>query len=311
MPEETYLWLPRRDLLTFEEILSLVDRFTELGVDRVRLTGGEPLLRKDLHVLVELLAGHPKLRDLALTTNAVLLGEHAARLRTAGLHRVTVSLDTLQPARFQEFTQRREHGRVLEGIEIASRAGFQALKINMVVVRDFNHDELADMLEWGRRVGAQVRFIEYMDVGGATRWSPEQVVSREEVLRILGARYGAIHPVPREDAAPADRYVLADGTVFGIIASTTAPFCGTCDRSRLTADGLWYRCLYAEEGINLREPLRDGTSPQALTQLLGRAWEERADRGAEDRLALTSRGRLLAPDELHSQPHREMHTRGG
>ncbi len=311
MPEETYTWLPRRDLLTFEEILRLVDVFTELGVDRVRLTGGEPLLRSDLHVLVDLLSGHPRLRDLALTTNAVLLGEQAARLQAAGLQRVTVSLDTLQPARFEEFTRRREHGRVLEGIEIASKAAFQALKINMVVVRDFNHDELADMLELGRRVGAQVRFIEYMDVGGATRWSPGQVVSRDEILQVLGERYGAIHPVPREDAAPADRYVLADGTVFGIIASTTAPFCGTCDRSRLTADGLWYRCLYAADGMNLREPLRDGASPQDLAQLLRRAWEERVDRGAEERLGLASRGRLLAPDELHRHPHREMHTRGG
>ncbi len=311
MPEEHYTWLPRRDLLTFEEILRLVDVFTELGVDRVRLTGGEPLLRSDLHVLVDLLSGHPRLRDLALTTNAVLLGEQAARLQAAGLQRVTVSLDTLQPARFEEFTRRREHGQVLEGIEIASKAGFQALKINMVVVRDFNQDELADMLELGRRVGAQVRFIEYMDVGGATRWSSDQVVSRDEILKVIGERYGAIQPVPREDAAPADRYVLADGLVFGIIASTTAPFCGTCDRSRLTADGLWYRCLYAAEGMNLREPLRQGASPQDLAQLLRRAWAERVDRGAEERLGLASRGRLLAPDELNSHPHREMHTRGG
>jgi len=311
MPEETYTWLPRRDLLTFEEILRLVDLFTEVGVDRVRLTGGEPLLRSDLHVLVNLLSGHPRLRDLALTTNAVLLGEHAARLQAAGLQRLTVSLDTLQPARFREFTLKREHGRVLEGIEIASQAGFQSLKINMVVVRGFNHDELGDMVELGRRVGAQVRFIEYMDVGGATRWSEEQVVSREEILHILGERYGAIQPVPREDTAPADRYVLADGTVFGVIASTTAPFCATCDRSRLTADGLWYRCLYAAEGINLREPLRDGTSPKDLALRLRRSWVERTDRGAEERLGLASRGRLLEPDELHSQPHREMHTRGG
>jgi cyclic pyranopterin phosphate synthase len=311
MPEETYTWLPRRELLTFEEILRLVDVFTELGVNRVRLTGGEPLLRSDLHVLVGLLSEHSQLSDLALTTNAVLLGEQASRLQAAGLHRVTVSLDTLQPRRFQEFTRKREHGRVLEGIEVAAKAGFQALKINMVVVRDFNQDELADMLELGRRVGAQVRFIEYMDVGGATRWSPDKVVPRDEMLQVLGERYGTIRPVPREDTAPADRYILADGTVFGIIASTTAPFCGTCDRSRLTADGLWYRCLYAAHGINLREPLRDGSSAQDLTRLLGQAWAERNDRGAEERLELASRAPLLAPDELHSQPHREMHTRGG
>jgi cyclic pyranopterin phosphate synthase len=311
MPEESYTWLPRRDLLSFEEILRLVDVFTNLGVHRVRLTGGEPLLRSDLHVLVRLLAAHSGLEDLALTTNAVLLPEQALPLREAGLHRLTISLDTLQPHRFEEFTRKKDHPRVLEGLETAARVGYRELKINMVVVRNFNRDELPDMIELGRRIGAQVRFIEYMDVGGATRWSRELVVPREEILRQMGRSYGEITPLPRDDAAPADRYALPDGTVFGIIASTTSPFCGACDRSRLTADGMWYGCLYAVEGINLREALRSGRSPQDLQELIAGAWALRSDRGAEERLALAGRGALLGPEELRSQPHREMHTRGG
>jgi cyclic pyranopterin phosphate synthase len=311
MPEETYTWLPRAGLLTFEEIVSLVDVFTDLGVDRVRLTGGEPLLRSDLPVLVKLLADHPALKDLAMTTNAVLLSESVVALRTAGLHRVTVSLDTLQASRFQEFTRKREHGRVLEGLEAAATAGFRSVKVNMVVVRGFNHDELADMIELGRRVGAQVRFIEYMDVGGATRWSADDVVSRDEMLAALRERYGSIQTAPSDGAAPADEYALSDGTVFGIIASTTAPFCGTCNRSRLTADGMWYRCLYAAEGMNLRGLLRDGVPAEEIARRLADAWQERAQRGAEERLGLPDRAPLMDSDQLRRNPHREMHTRGG
>jgi cyclic pyranopterin phosphate synthase len=311
MPEEEYVWLPREAILHFEEISRLVDVFITLGVDKVRLTGGEPLLRRDVPALIRLLAAKPPLRDLAITTNGVLLAEHAPALRAAGLHRVTVSLDTLHADRFTALTRRTTHAQVLEGIRSVPRAGFTATKLDTVVMRGVNDDELADLIEFGKTVPAEVRFIEYMDVGGATRWSMEQVVSRAEMLERLERRYGRITPVVEESTAPADRYRLPDGTVFGIIASTTAPFCADCDRSRLTADGMWYLCLYALTGVDLREPLRAGASTEALARLIAGGWGARADRGAEDRLALRDRSPLIQIGGLKRDPHLEMHTRGG
>jgi cyclic pyranopterin phosphate synthase len=174
-----------------------------------------------------------------------------------------------------------------------------------------NDDELADLIEFGKRVPAEVRFIEYMDVGGATRWSMDQVVSRTQMLEALEARYGRIEPIVEETSAPADRYRLPDGTVFGIIASTTAPFCSSCDRSRLTADGMWYLCLYAQRGVDLRGPFRRGASPEELRELIAGGWRRRADRGAEERLALRERTPLVQIARLKEDPHLEMHTRGG
>jgi cyclic pyranopterin phosphate synthase len=311
MPEEHYVWLPRADILDFEEIATLVDAFTASGVDRVRLTGGEPLLRHDLPTLVRMLADKPALRDLALTTNGILLAEHAAALRAAGLHRVTVSLDTLRPDRFRALTRRDSLGRVLEGIRAADAAGFRPLKIDTVAMRGTNDDELAALIEFARPLGAEVRFIEYMDVGGATHWSGEKVLSRSAILADLTRRYGPIEPLRQESSAPADRYRLPDGTVFGIIASTTTPFCRSCDRARLTADGMWYLCLYARLGTDLRAALRRGASPQELAALIGRIWAAREDRGAERRLAERDRAALVPAAELQRDPHLEMHTRGG
>ena len=191
------------------------------------------------------------------------------------------------------------------------RAGFAGTKIDTVVMRGTNDDELADLIEYGKRVPAEVRFIEYMDVGGATRWSMDKVVSRQEMLERLARRYGRIEPIVEAGTAPADRYRLPDGTVFGIIASTTAPFCADCDRSRLTADGLWYLCLYAQQGIDLRGPLRGGASDGELEALITGRWEGRRDRGAEERLAQRDRTPLLQVATLKRDPHLEMHTRGG
>jgi cyclic pyranopterin phosphate synthase len=311
MPEEHYVWLPRDDILYFEEIAALVDAFIDCGVDRVRLTGGEPLLRHDLPALVRLLAARPALRDLALTTNGVLLADHAAALRAAGLHRLTVSLDSLRPDRFRALTRRESLAAVLEGIRAADAAGFRPLKIDTVATRGVNDDELADLIEFARPLGAEVRFIEYMDVGGATRWAAEKVLSRDAILADLSRRYGAIELLPEESAAPADRYRLSDGTVFGIIASTTAPFCRTCDRARLTADGMWYLCLYARVGTDLRAALRRGASRAELVDLIAARWARRDDRGAERRLAERHRAALVPAAELRRDPHLEMHTRGG
>jgi cyclic pyranopterin phosphate synthase len=311
MPEKDYVWLPRRDILEFEEVGRLVDVFAEVGVERLRLTGGEPLVRRDLRELVRILASKPKIRDLALTTNGVLLAEHAGALREAGLHRVTVSLDTLQPERFHALTRFDELPRVLSGIEAASELGFSALKIDTVVIRGVNDDELVPLLEYGRSVGGEVRFIEYMDVGGATRWSRDAVVQGTEILERLGRHYGPIEPLVEESSAPAVRFRLPDGTVFGLISSMTLPFCASCDRSRLTADGMWYLCLYAGVGIDLRRALRAGASEDELRSRIETGWRARADRGAEQRLALQDRSPLLPAGALREDPHLEMHTRGG
>ena len=311
MPEEEYVWLPRGDVLSFEEMSTLVDVFARLGVDKVRLTGGEPLLRKGVERLIRMIAAKPTIRDLAMTTNGVMLGPEAGVLRAAGLHRVTVSLDTLRPDRFRALTRRDSHRQVLDGIEAARAAGFSGLKLDTVVIRGVNDDELVDLVEYGRRVAAEVRFIEYMDVGGATSWSMAQVMSRAAMLDALSRHYGPIDPVAEESSAPADRFRLPDGTVFGIISSTTQPFCQTCDRSRLTADGTWYLCLYATRGIDLREPLRSGVSADAIAARIAGTWRGRRDRGAEDRLALGARGPLVQIGELRRDPRLEMHTRGG
>jgi cyclic pyranopterin phosphate synthase len=311
MPEEEYVWLPREDLLTFEEIRTLVEVFAGLGVDKLRLTGGEPLLRRDLPALVRMLAGVPGIRDLAMTTNGILLVEQATALRAAGLHRVTVSLDTLRPDRFRALTRRDTHARVLEGIDAVRRAGFGGLKLDTVVIRGTNDDELVDLIEFGRGVSAEVRFIEYMDVGGATDWSVDKVVSRAEMLEVLGRRHGRIEPVVEVSSAPAERFRLPDGTTFGIIASTTTPFCRTCDRSRLTADGLWFLCLYAQQGADLRTLLRSGAPRAAIEDAVLGRWTARRDRGAEERKELGIRGPLLQIEGLRQDPHLEMHTRGG
>lgn len=311
MPEENYVWLPRKDLLTFEETARLVDIFTETGVNKVRLTGGEPLLRKDVATLVGLLSENPRLEDLALTTNGLLLAEQAQALFDAGLHRVTVSLDTLRPERYQALTRSNGIDKVFRGIDAAREAGFRALKIDSVILRGTNEDEIVDLIELGKELGAEVRFIEYMDVGGATQWSMDRVFPKAEMLETLKNHYGTVEPVVEERWAPADRYRLADGTVFGLISSITDPFCRTCDRSRLTADGLWYLCLYAEKGVDLRQPLRDQVSREAIQALIQTPWKTREDRGAELRNELPDRSALVEPEELRRNPHREMHTRGG
>ncbi|RPI55009.1 MAG: GTP 3',8-cyclase MoaA [Acidobacteria bacterium] len=310
MPEAEYAWLPRQDILHFEEMSTLVDLFARAGVDRVRLTGGEPLLRRDLPELVSMLALKPAIRDLALTTNGVMLAEHARALRQAGLHRLTVSLDTLRPDRFQTLTRFDSLPQVLAGIDEAV-THFGQLKLDSVMIRGTNDDELVPLLEYARGIGAEIRFIEYMDVGGATQWSRDRVMSRQEILTVLAREYGPVAAIVEDSSAPADRFRLSDGTVFGVISSTTDPFCRSCDRSRLTADGMWYRCLYATAGTDLRTPLRSGMSADDLLALVTKEWAARADRGAEERLAVGDRAPLVPASSLKKNPHLEMHTRGG
>jgi cyclic pyranopterin phosphate synthase len=310
MPEENYTWLPTAELLSFEEISTLVDRFIALGVNKVRLTSGEPLVRKDLPTLIRLLAAKP-LDDLALTTNGVLLEELSGELKAAGLRRVTVSLDTLSRTRFLKLTRRDLHAQVVAGIGAARRIGLP-LKLDTVLIRGVNDDEVLPLLDFAAEYDAEVRFIEYMDVGGATRWSMDQVLSRQQLLAKLSSAVGPVEPLAGRGSAPAERFRLPDGRTFGIIASTTQPFCAACDRARLTADGHFFTCLYATQGLDLKGPLRAHLPPAALEQLLRDTWSGRVDRGAEQRLALReARGPLATQAELKTQPHLEMHTRGG
>ena len=311
MPEDEYLWLPRADVLSFEEVVQVADLAAECGVDRLRITGGEPLLRRDLPDLVAPLAARPWLRDLALTTNGVRLADAAADLRRAGLHRVTVSLDTLRRDRFARLTRVDALPQVLAGLDAVRREGFPDLKLDTVVTRGDNDDELPDLVRFGREIGAEVRFIEYMDVGGATHWRPDAVVPRREMLARLAEALGPAAAIQEESSAPAARFRLADGTTFGVISSTTQPFCRTCDRARLTADGVLLLCLYAQHGTDLRRPLRAGASRETMLNLIRAVWEGRADRGAEERLAVRERGAYIPLSVLRKDAHLEMHTRGG
>ena len=310
MPEEEYVWLPREDILDFEEVSRLVDVFASLGVTKVRLTGGEPLLRRDLASLVEMLAAKPSLTDIALTTNGILLPDQADTLKRAGLHRVTVSLDTLDRVRFKALTRFDWLDKVLAGIDAASRA-FGGLKLDAVVMRGVNDDELVALVEYGKRLRAEVRFIEYMDVGGATHWSMDKVVSRAAMLERLTSHYGGIQPIIERTSAPAARFTLPDGTTFGIISSTTEPFCRDCDRSRVTADGRWYLCLYATTGVDLQAMIRRGASNEDIRSEITNRWRARQDRGAEQRLDVHHRAPLIPIGRLKKDPHLEMHTRGG
>ena len=310
MPEAEYVWLSRDDLLHFEEISRLIDVFIGLGVDKIRLTGGEPLLRRNLCQLVEQLAEKP-LKDLALTTNAILLEEFAEPLRKAGLRRLNISLDTLVPERFVRLTRQNDHARVMRGIRAAARV-FEGTKLDAVIMRGVNDDELEPLLDFAASIGAEVRFIEYMDVGGATHWSAQTVVSRAELLDRLRLRFGELAALEDPGStAPADRFALPDGRAFGVIASTTAPFCHDCDRARITADGMFYTCLYATDGLALRPSLRGGNPAGDVASLIETRWLRRADRGAEERVQVGERTAFVPVSALRADPHLEMHKRGG
>lgn len=311
MPDTVYQWLPSGDVLSFEELSDLAERFGELGVSQVRLTGGEPLLRRGLPRLIAMLAEKPWIGDLALTTNGVLLGEMASTLKAAGLGRLTVSLDTLRRDRFQRLARMDALPRVLSGIEAARAAGFAGIKLDTVLTRGDNDDEIVDLVEFARQVGAEIRFIEYMRVGAATRWRPEAVISMSEILERLAAHLGPVHSVDEPSTAPATRFRLSDGLTFGIIASTTEPFCRACTRARVTADGVLFLCLHAERGTHLGRALRGGASPESIRKLIAANWASRSDRGAELQLEQTRACPLACCRGLTEDPHLEMHTRGG
>jgi cyclic pyranopterin phosphate synthase len=293
MPKEVFgrdhPFLPRNELLTFEELERAARLFTHLGVSKVRLTGGEPLLRRDLEVLVAMLARLPGL-ELTLTTNGSLLAEKAQRLRQAGLRRVSVSLDAIDDETFMKMNDVDfPVGRVLEGIEAALAAGLAPLKVNMVVKGGLNEHSLLPMAEHFRGTGIVLRFIEYMDVGSTNGWRLDQVVPAAEILR----RIDAVHPLeplePNYRGEVANRYRYRDGGgEIGLIASVSQPFCGGCTRARVSADGQVFLCLFASQGFDLRARLRSGMTDADLETELAGLWRGRTDRYSEIRSAATA-----------------------
>jgi len=275
MPEEGLVWLPREEVLTFEEIERIARLMVErYGIDSIRLTGGEPTVRAHLPVLVAKLAALRTAAgpiDLAMTTNASTLRHLAGALRTSGLSRLNISLDSLDRRRFEEMTRRDELDRVLDGIDAAREAGFDPIKLNTVVQRGVNDDEIEALAEFGRRQHIEVRFIEFMPLDASGAWGSDAVVGQDEIV----TRIGAVHPLeqlPARGAAPADRWRYLDGGgTVGVIPSVTKPFCGDCDRVRLTADGQLRTCLFSTDEFDLRAAMRRGEGDDELAARLERA----------------------------------------
>ena len=289
-----YPFLPRSEILSFEEIARVVRLFVDLGVGKLRLTGGEPLLRRDLHRLVAMVSPLPGLRDFALTTNGSLLAEQAAGLREAGLHRVTVSLDSLDPERFAAINDTGVPvARVLAGIEAAHAAGFSPVKINMVVKRGVNEADVIAMAQRFRGSSYVLRFIEYMDVGATNGWQLADVIPAAEIIETI-SRELPLEPLPPNCAGETARRFrhAGGGGEIGIIASVSQPFCGGCSRARMTADGRLYPCLFASRGLDLREPLRAGCTDEALRELVHGWWNGRRDRYSEERVGAVRAGKV-------------------
>jgi len=302
---ESYRFAKSSERLSFEEIVRLTRLFVHLGVRKLRLTGGEPLLRANLAELIGDLTSIPGIEDVALTTNGVLLARHAAELKAAGLHRITVSLDSLDPAVFAQMSG--GFGGiedVLDGIEHARRADLTPIKVNAVVQRGVNDHTILPLIERFRGTGIIVRFIEYMDVGNRNHWQPELVVPSRELVARIGERF-PLEPLERNYRGEvAERYRFRDGAgEVGFISSVTQPFCGDCSRARLSSDGALYTCLFATRGTSLRDPLRAGASEEELTELIRRTWLSRADRYSE----LRASARRLSGQE----PKVEMYYIGG
>ena len=292
MPAHTfhdgYRFLKSAERLGFEEIVRLARLGTSLGLRKLRITGGEPLLRPNLADLIGDLSTLPGIEDIALTTNGVLLSKYATELKAAGLSRITVSLDSLDPEVFKRMSGGFDGvQQVIEGIEAALRAGLTPVKINAVIQRGINDHTAIDLVRRFRGSGVIVRFIEYMDVGNRNNWQPDRVVPSAELWRTLHNEW-PLEPVEREYAAEvAERYRFVDGLgEVGFISSVSQPFCGSCSRARLSSDGRLYTCLFAESGTDLRTPLRDGASDQALLDLMSGVWQARSDRYSEQRYQL-------------------------
>ena len=285
MPLDQYEWISKKEILTFEEITRLATLFVGLGVEKIRLTGGEPLVRQNLDQLVAKVAAISGLKDLCLTTNGALLAEKIDSLKAAGLKRINISLDTLDPEKFRRMTKRGDLEKVLEGIFAAKDHGLHPIKLNAVIERGVNDDDILELVEFSREHGLAIRFIEYMDVGNSNNWTSEKLVSKAEILEKISSRYPLREIGRDQGSAPSVDYEFIDGRGdLGVIASVTEPFCSSCTRARLTADGKLVTCLFSQMGHDVKALLRNGTSDEDLVKFLSGVWRARRDRYSADRL---------------------------
>ena len=309
MPLEEYVWIDRSEILSFEEITRLSRLFAGLGIEKIRITGGEPLVRKDLHRLIGMLSGIEGVRDLCLTTNASLLSEQIGNLAAAGLKRINVSIDTLVAEKFKQITKRGNLDKVIEGLFAAKALGLHPIKINAVIERGLNDDDIIPLVEFAREHDFSMRFIEYMDVGNANNWISEKIVSKKEILATINARY-PLREVGRDNGtAPAVDYEFTDGVGdVGVIASVTEPFCSSCTRARLTADGKLVTCLFSDQGHDLKSLMRNSATDEQLIEVISSVWTQRTDRYSDERLAA-----MNSPEGYQPKAHHkiEMITLGG
>ena len=300
MPAEGVEFRPHEDILTYEEIERFVRVLTQMGVRKVRITGGEPLVRKNIPRLVEMLARIEQIEDLALTTNGILLDSCAKPLKAAGLKRLNISLDTLDRKKFEEITRRDELPRVLEGIAAAKQAGFETIKLNALAIRGLTEDQIVPLTLFAREHGLQVRFIEFMPVDADRQWDKTQVLSADEILKILAEQIGPLEPVQGNGSrAAATEYQFLDhGDRIGLVRSVTSPFCSHCGRLRLTADGKLRNCLFSDQQWDIRSPLRAAATDQQLAELA--------------HSAVRAKQQIRGANHGHfAQPDRSMHQIGG
>ena len=309
MPFDDYEWIDKKEIITFEEIARLADLFVQSGVDKIRLTGGEPLLRRDLEKLISKLSSLSGLKDLCLTTNGSLLTEKISVLQSAGLSRINVSLDTLNSEKFARIRRRGDLAKVLEGLFAAKRCGLHPIKINAVIERGVNDDDIIDLVEFSRKNGFAIRFIEYMDVGNSNNWTSEKLVSKKEILDIIDARYPLREVERDKGSAPSVDYEFIDGQgEVGVIASVTEPFCLSCVRARLTADGKLVTCLFSATGHDLKALLRNAATDGEIIEIISAIWRKRTDRYSDERLEA-----MKSPFGYQATDHKkiEMITLGG
>ncbi|HEX8087925.1 MAG TPA: GTP 3',8-cyclase MoaA [Blastocatellia bacterium] len=309
MPFDEYVWIDKQEILSFEEITRLARLFVRLGADQIRLTGGEPLVRRGLSKLISRLSALEGLKDLSLTTNGSLLAEQVRELAAAGLKRINVSIDTLDPEKFKRITKRGDLSRVLDGIFAAKAEGLGSIKINAVIERGVNDDDIIGLVEFARRHGFSMRFIEYMDVGNSNSWISGKMVSKKEILEKINARYPLKEIGRDQGSAPAVDYEFIDGRgSIGVIASVTEPFCSSCTRVRLTADGKLVTCLFSNQGHDLKALVRSGATDEELIEFVRQIWDKRADRYSDERLES-----MNSPGGYQPKAHQkiEMITLGG
>ena len=309
MPLDEYEWLEKSEVLSFEEITRFVRLFMQLGVEKIRLTGGEPMARRDLDKLIAKLSALENAPELCLTTNGSLLADKAAVLKAAGLQRINVSLDSLKPDRFREITKRGDLNTVLDGLFAAKRCGLSPIKINAVIERGVNDDEILDLVTFSREHSFALRFIEFMDVGNANGWQSDKIVSKQEIIETIHTQF-PLREIGRDrGSAPSVDYEFVDGSGdIGVIASVSEPFCSSCTRARITADGKFVTCLFSSTGYDLKTLLRKGASDDEVLAVLSRIWGTRQDRYSEERLAA-----LQSPAGYDPKDHKkiEMISLGG